>query len=112
VPRPRGQVNPPLDTSTLRPLTRQDARCPLCGDHLLTAEQAPRSLEKWERRWLQVTRRAIAANSLLHHGGPGSPDGDQNGDQTRLVHASCHRGHLTRQDRAQHSEPEPPSRLA
>ena len=40
--------------------------------------------------------------------GPGSPDGDQ----TRLVHAACHRGHLARRAAAQHSQPEPPSRLA
>ena len=92
----RRKVTPPLDTYTLRLLTRQDARCPFCGDYLLTADQPPQSPEQWERWWLQVTRRAIAANYLLHHGGPGSPDGDQ----TRLVHAACHRGHLARQDRS------------
>ena len=92
----RRKVTPPLDTYTLRLLTRQDARCLFCGDYLLTAEQPPQSPEQWERWWLQVTRRAIAANYLLHHGGPGSPDGDQ----TRLVHAACHRGHLARQDRS------------
>jgi RNA-directed DNA polymerase len=92
----RRKVTPPLDTYTLRLLTRQDARCPFCGDYLLIAEQPPQSPEQWERWWLQVTRRAIAANYLLHHGGPGSPDGDQ----TRLVHAACHRGHLARQHRS------------
>ena len=45
------------------------------------------------RWWLQVTRKAIAASYLIHHGGPGSPDGKQ----TRLVHASCHRGLKARQ---------------
>jgi RNA-directed DNA polymerase len=97
----RRKVNPPLDAYTLRLLTRQDARCPLCGDHLLTAEQPPQSPEQWERWWLQVTRRAIAANYLPHHGGPGSPDWDR----IRLVHASCHRGHLARQDRSPAQRP-------
>jgi len=91
----REKVKPPLDRYTLRLLTRQDARCPLCGDHLLTAEQPPQSPEQWEQWWLQITRKAIAASYLVHHGRPSSPDGDQ----TRLVHASCHRGHLARQRR-------------
>ena len=84
----RRRVKPPLDRYTLRLLTRQEARCPLCGDHLLTADQPPQSPPEWERWWLQVTRKAIAVDYLLNIGGPGSPDGDQ----TRLVHASCHRG--------------------
>jgi RNA-directed DNA polymerase len=92
----RRKVKPPLDGYTLNLLTRQDARCPLCGDHLLTAEQPPQSPEQWERWWLQVTRRAIASEYLTHHGRPGRPDGDQ----TRLVHAACHRGHLARQRRS------------
>jgi RNA-directed DNA polymerase len=88
----RKKVTPPLDKYTVRLLTKQEARCPLCGDHLLTAEQPPQSPEQWERWWLQVTRKAIVTDYLIHHGKPGSPDGDP----TRLVHASCHRGHLTR----------------
>ena len=89
----RKRVKPPLDDYTLRLLTRQAARCPLCGEHLLTADQPPQSPEQWERWWLQVTRKAIAASYLTHHRGPGSPDGKQ----TRLVHASCHRGLKARQ---------------
>src|SRR6266704_1168334 len=85
----RNRVKPPLDDYTLRLLTRQDARCPLCGEHLLTADQPPQSPEQWERWWLQVTRKAIAASYLVHHGRPG-PGG---GDPTRLVHAACHRSH-------------------
>jgi RNA-directed DNA polymerase len=88
----RKKVTPPLDKYTVRLLTKQEARCPLCGDHLLTADQPPQSPEQWERWWLQVTRKAIVTDYLVHHGKPGSPDGDQ----TRLVHASCHRGHLAR----------------
>jgi RNA-directed DNA polymerase len=104
----REKVKPPLDRYTLRLLTRQDARCPLCGDHLLTAGQPPQSPEQWEQWWLQVTRKAIAASYLVHHGRPGSPDGDQ----TRLIHASCHRGHLARQRREPALLPAAPERLA
>jgi RNA-directed DNA polymerase len=84
----RKRARPPLDRYTLRLLARQDGHCPLCGDHLLTADQPPQSPEQWERWWLQVTRHAIAASYLVHHGRPG-PAG---GDQIRLVHASCQRG--------------------
>jgi len=83
----RRRVKPPLDSYTLRLLTRQDGRCPLCGDEVLSAEQPPESPAGWERWWLQVVRRAIVVDYLVHHGRPGSPDGDQ----TRLVHASCRR---------------------
>ena len=104
----RTKVKPPLDGYTMRLLTRQNARCPLCGDHLLTAEQPPESPQAWERWWLQLARRAISADYLTHHGRPGSPDDDQ----TRLVHASCYRGHLARQRRKPALQPATPSRLA
>ena len=84
----RRKVKPPLDNYTLRLLARQDARCPLCGDHLLTADQPPQSPSEWERWWQQITRWAIAADYLVHHGRSGPP----HNDQTRLVHASCRRG--------------------
>ena len=57
----RKKVTPPLDKYTVRLLTRQDARCPLCGDHLLTAEQPPQSPHDWK------------------HGGYRSPEGDRRG---------------------------------
>ena len=66
--RRRRKYKPPLDNYTLRLLARQDARCPLCGDHLLTADQPPQSPHDWERWWLQVTRKAIAVDYLVHHG--------------------------------------------
>ena len=81
----RKKMKPPLDRYSLRLLSRQDGLCPLCGDHLLTAVSHP-SLPSSGRWWLHVTRRAIAA-SYLTHGRSGPADGDQ----TRLVHASCHR---------------------
>jgi RNA-directed DNA polymerase len=104
----RKKMQPPLDGYTLRLLTRQDARCPLCGDHLLTPDQPPQSPGQWEQWWLQVTRKAIAASYLTHHGRPG-PTG---GDQTRLVHASCQRALQARQRRKPALQPATPSRLA
>ncbi len=105
----REKVKPPLDGYTLRLLSRQAGRCPLCGEHLLTAGQPPQSPWQWERWWLQVTRKAIAASYLVHHGGPG-PAG---GDPTRLVHASCHRGLRARTGRQDPAQPDcGPSRLA
>jgi RNA-directed DNA polymerase len=104
----RKKVQPPLDNYTLRLLTRQDARCPLCGDHLLTPDQPPQSPGQWERWWLQVTRKAIATSYLTHHGRPG-PTG---GDQTRLVHASCQRALQARQRKKPAPLPATPSRLA
>jgi RNA-directed DNA polymerase len=103
----RKKAKPPLDRYSLRLLSRQDGLCPLCGDHLLSADQPPQSPEQWERWWLHVTRRAIAA-SYLTHGRPGPADGDQ----TRLVHASCQRALQARQRRKPALQPATPSRLA
>jgi RNA-directed DNA polymerase len=60
---------------------------------VLTADQPPQSPHEWERWWLQIVRRAVNADYLVHHGRPSSPDGDH----TRLVHASCQRELLARQ---------------
>jgi RNA-directed DNA polymerase len=103
----RKKVKPPLDRYSLRLLARQDGRCPLCEDHLLSPDQPPQSPQQWERWWLQVTRRAIAASYLTHHG-PGPADGDQ----TRLVHASCQRALHARQRGKPAPQPATPSRLA
>jgi RNA-directed DNA polymerase len=97
----RRKVKPPLDGYTLHLLTRQDARCPLCGEFLLSADQPPQSPHEWERWWLWLTRKAIVADYLVHHGRPGPADGDH----TRLVHTSCHRGHLTRRCRSTALQP-------
>jgi RNA-directed DNA polymerase len=104
----RRKVKPPLDSYTLRLLARQDARCPLCGDHLLTADQPPQSPHEWERWWLHVTRKAIATDYLVHHGRPNPPDNDQ----TRLVHASRQRGLRARSHREPAQPTRTPSRLA
>jgi RNA-directed DNA polymerase len=83
----RRKVLAPLDSYNLRLLAKQDGHCPLCGDYLLTLDQPPQSPYEWERWWLSIVKRAIAANYLTHHGRGGAPDGNR----TRLVHNSCHR---------------------
>jgi len=91
----RRKVKPPLDQYTVNLLTRQDGRCPLCGCHLLTAEQPPQSPDQWAWWWRHVTRRAFTNDHLVHHGRHGPPDGAQ----TYLVHATCRREHTARQRR-------------
>jgi RNA-directed DNA polymerase len=91
----RQKIKPPVDGYTLRLLARQDGRCPLCGLALLAVDQPPESPHEWERWWLLVIRKAITVDFLVHHGRPDSPDGDQ----TRLVHASCQSELRSRQRR-------------
>jgi RNA-directed DNA polymerase len=88
----RRKVRPALDNYNLRLLTEQDGCCPLCGDHVLTADQPPESPEDWERWWLATVRRAIAADHLTHHGRPDDT-------RTRLVHSACYRSLRARQRR-------------
>ena len=97
----RRRIKPPLDGYTLRLLTKQDGHCPLCGDELLFAEQPPQSPQQWERWWLQITRKAIVADYLVHHGRSGSSDGDH----TRLVHATCQRERHARPSRSTALQP-------
>jgi len=104
----RQRVKPPLDSYTLGLLTRQDGRCALCGEHLLAADQPPQSPQDWERWWLLITRKAIAASFLVHYGKPG-PAGHKT---TCLIHAFCHRGLLARQRRSTAPSACPPTRLA
>jgi RNA-directed DNA polymerase len=106
--RRRARIKPPVDGYTLRLLTTQAGRCPLCGAELLSPEQPPQSPQEWERWWLHVTRKAIVADYLRHHGRPGSPDGAH----TRLVHTTCQREHLARRRRNPLINPESSSRLA
>jgi len=103
----RKRVKPPLDSYNLRLLTRQDGRCPLCKDHLLSPGQPPQSPREWERWWLSVTRRAIAADRLARHDGEGMPGGRR----TRLIHASCGR-ELQARNRRKPAPPATPPGLA
>jgi RNA-directed DNA polymerase len=104
----RRRVKPPLDSYNLRLLTRQAGRCPLCRDHLLTTDQPPQSPREWERWWLSVARRAIAADILVHHDEHGGPDKNR----TRLIHTSCRRELQARKRRTSAPPPATPSRLA
>ena len=83
----RQKVKPPLDSYTVRLLSRQDGRCSLCGENLLTRDQPPQSPEGWERWFLQVTRKAIKADYLVHHDTPSAA----RSNRTHLVHDTCHR---------------------
>ncbi len=85
--RRRQKVKPPLDSYTVRLLTRQDGRCTLCGENLLHPDQPPQSPQGWERWFLQVTRKAIKADYLVRHHAPGAA----RNHRTHLVHATCHR---------------------
>ncbi len=104
----RKKVKPPLDRYTLRLLSRQDGLARSAETTCSSADQPPQSPEQWERWWLQVTRKAIAASYLTHNGRPGPADDDQ----TRLVHASCQRALHARQRRKPPLQPATPSRLA
>jgi RNA-directed DNA polymerase len=100
----REKIKPPLDKYSLRLLTAQHGLCPLCGDYLLSADQPPQSPQQWETWWLSVTRKAIAASYLTHHGQPSMPQDDR----TRLVHASCQRASQARQRRNPELQPATP----
>ncbi len=89
----RQKVRPPLDPYTVRLLSRQDGRCSLCGENLLIPDQPPQSPQGWEHWFLWVTKKAIAADYLVHHDTPSAA----RGKRTHLVHATCHRsGHQPR----------------
>ncbi len=89
----RQKVKPPLDSYTVRLLSRQDGRCSRCGENLLTPDQPPQSPQGWERWFLQVIRRAITADYLIHHDTPSAA----RNQRTHLIHATCHRsGHPLR----------------
>jgi len=100
----REKIKPPLDKYSLRLLTAQHGLCPLCGDYVLSADQPPQSPQQWETWWLSVTRKAIAASYLTHHGQPSMP----HDDRTRLVHASCQRASQARQRRNPELQPATP----
>jgi RNA-directed DNA polymerase len=86
-PQRRQKVKPPLDSCTVRLLSRQDGRCSLCGENLLTPDQPPQSPQGWERWFLRVTRQAITADYLVHHDTPSAA----RSNRTHLVQATCHR---------------------
>ncbi len=78
---------PPLDSYTVRLLSRQDGRCSLCGENLLTPDQPPQSPQGWEHWLMWVTRQAIKADYLVHRDTASAA----RSHRTHLVHATCHR---------------------
>ena len=80
-------MKPPLDSYTVRLLSRQDGRCSLCGENLLTPDQPPQPPQGWEHWFLQVTREAIKADYLVCHDTPSAA----RSKRTHLVHATCRR---------------------
>jgi len=81
----RRKVKPPLDSYTVRLLSRQDGRCSLCGENLLTPDQPPQSPLGWEQWFLWVMKKAIKADYLVHHDTPSAA----RSKRTHLVHATC-----------------------
>ena len=71
----------------MRLLSRQDGRCSLCGENLLHPDQPPQSPQGWGSGLLQVTKKAIEADYLVHHDTPSAA----RSNRTHLVHATCHR---------------------
>ncbi len=83
------QHHPPLNKDRRRLLSRQQGRCPLCGNLLLPGGRQPQHPDEWER-WITATRNAVRARTLTLQAGPAGPD-----DRTALflVHADCARHH-------------------
>jgi RNA-directed DNA polymerase len=73
-------------------LSRQDGRCSLCGENLLTPDQPPQSPQGWERWFLQVTRKAIEADYLVFRDTLSAA----RSKRTHLVHATCSRAQPAR----------------
>jgi RNA-directed DNA polymerase len=84
----RRKVKPPLDAYTVRLLTRQDARCTLCGEDLLALDEPPQTPQGWQWWYLWVTKKAIQMDYLVHHDMRPAVPNDQ---RTHLVHAHCAR---------------------
>jgi len=84
----RQKVKPPLDPYTVCLLSRQDGRCSLCGENLLTRDQPPQSPQGWERWFLQVARQAIKAGYLVHHDTPSAARGKRGRSTLKWPHCS------------------------
>ena len=85
----RQKVKPPLDSYTVRLLSRQDGRCTLCEENLLTRDQLPQSPEGWERWYLQVTRQAIKADYQKRRPSPRKSANHAADRKQRPIPATC-----------------------
>ena len=79
----------PLDAGTLTLLTRQEGRCPHCGEPFFDPSHLPASPEDWENWWHEVTRQHVPRAASA--GGLTIPPAEGNGTILTLMHASCHR---------------------
>jgi len=80
----RQKVKPPLDSYTVRLLSRAGrAVQPMRGK---PADPRP-APQGWEHWFLRVTKKAITADYLVHHDTPSAA----RSNRTHLVHATCHR---------------------
>jgi RNA-directed DNA polymerase len=108
--RRRKRRAPPLDGHTLRLLTAQDDRCPVCGELLIDAEQEPQSPQAWEQ-WFVEVRRTMRKQRVVQR--TETPDGER--IWYRLVHAHCLRpraGQAANQRTTSAASSKPPLRLA
>ncbi|MBA2952032.1 group II intron maturase-specific domain-containing protein, partial [Streptomyces himalayensis] len=85
--RRRRRQLPALDRTTLRLLTTQRWRCPICTGLLLHAEHEPQGPEQWGQ-WLSATRKAVRHHAITAKAGPGPADEPA---ALQLVHAHCAR---------------------
>jgi RNA-directed DNA polymerase len=76
-----------LDPGTLTLLSRQENKCPHCGDPFFDLDHLPSSPEDWESWWFGVTRQHVPRAAIA--GGTRPPEG--NGTVLALIHASCNR---------------------
>ena len=90
--RRRRKTGPALDAGTLHLLTRQENKCPHCGDPLIDASSPPASPEEWEDWWLGVTRQDIPRAPGA--AGPARPPAEH-GTAPALMHMPCHRARTT-----------------
>ena len=100
----RRRHGPPLDAGTLSLLSRQQDRCPHCGNLLINASHLPASPEEWEHRWLSVTRQHIprAASTART-----IPPPETSRTIPALMHASCHHAATAARRRNPAPQPQP-----
>jgi RNA-directed DNA polymerase len=93
----RRKHGPALDAGTLALLTRQENKCPHCGDPFFDLSHLPASPEDWENWWLGVTRQHVprAANT-----GQATQPTEGNGTSLVLMHAPCHRARKAAEHRS------------
>ena len=95
--RRRKKTGLALDAGTLSLLTRQENKCPQCGDPLIDVSSPPASPEEWEDWWLGVTRQDIPRAPSA--AGSARPPAER-GTAPALMHMSCHRARTATARRA------------